>query len=668
MYSIRNLSHYFLFLSFAFTSVASPIAFAAGDTAEDIEAAATDDPERTFVFDEMVITAPSITSPLILETDPKKPRQPVPAADGGGYLKNIPGFSLTRKGGTGGDPLFRGMGGTRLNVLMDGASVLGGCPSRMDPTTTYAYPESYSKITLIKGPQSVLYGSNIAGTILFERDTEPFSTPGTRMSSSLLFGSAGRRDQFFDVTSGDKNSYVRVIKTKSDSDDYKDGNGQKIHSAYSRESLTGIIGFTPNSNTLLEFSVDDSNGQAAYADRMMDGSKFDRTSYNVKFEKKHLSSSLENIKFNASRTFIDHVMDNYSLRPRSNMSMPMSMEVKRTTTNGRLAADFNLSPNSKATVGVDYQKNVHSGDMIKNNMIMSPMSKDMTFENYGFFTEYTHDLNVSDRLLSGIRFDNLSVTYAKYPGREDKDKTHGAFLRYEHDYANHAMTSYIGIGHAQRPADWWERKKTGGMNAVPEKNTQLDTGLLYHSDKTTASVSLFYSNVDDFILLTNRGNTVKNIDAYLYGGEATYSHKLSETLTGTATLAYTRGTNKSNNRPLPQIAPLEGSLGLKYAKDKWETGILWRMVAAQKRYTAGDGNEIGTDIGPSGGFGILSLNTAYRVNENWTVTAGVDNLLDKNYAEFVSRTGAAIAELGIPSTTRVNEPGRTFWLKANCKF
>ena len=58
-----------------------------------------------------VITAIAPSSPLTVVTNPKDPRQPVPASDGGDYLKTIPGFALVRNGGTNGDPVLRGMFG-----------------------------------------------------------------------------------------------------------------------------------------------------------------------------------------------------------------------------------------------------------------------------------------------------------------------------------------------------------------------------------------------------------------------------------------------------------------------------------------------------------------------------------------------------------------------------
>ena len=167
------------------------------------------DTQTTFVLDGIIVTANCSREPLTLDTDPKRPRQPVPAADGGGYLKNLPGFSLVRKGGISGDPMLRGMGGTRLNVRMDGGNMFGGCPGRMDPTTTYAFPETFSRIVVRKGPQSVRDGASIAGTVLFERETKRFQEPGIRSNAILTFGSSHRFDDLLDVTAGDKGGYVR---------------------------------------------------------------------------------------------------------------------------------------------------------------------------------------------------------------------------------------------------------------------------------------------------------------------------------------------------------------------------------------------------------------------------------------------------------------------------
>jgi iron complex outermembrane receptor protein len=629
----------------------------------------TDKADAVFILDEIVVTAPRGTEPLVVETDPQAPRLPIPSADGGGYLKSIPGFSVVRQGGTGSDPLLRGLGGTRLNVLLDGTAQLGGCPSRMDPTTSYAFPESFSKITVLKGPESVLYGGgNVAGTVLFERDTAPFEKPAVRVNSSILAGSAGRNDELLDVTAGDTSGYVRIIKTRSHADDYEDGDGNTVRSFYTRQSLTGIVGLTPDPNTLYEFAVDTSTAEAAYGGRSMDGTKFDQQNYSFTYEKKHLSPLVSSLEFKVYHNYVDHVMDNFTFRTPSGMMGAMVSNVDRTTTGGRLVAKLSLSPATEANVGFDYQKNEHTKRGMGTEYKSFPRKPDLNFTNYGVFGDIKRTLDSHNRLLGGLRADSLEVKKLSPATAEDNNHTYGAFLRYEHDYAHAPLTSYVGVGHAQRPADYWERTK-GASNSTfflnPEKNTQLDTGIIYSSGKLRASLSAFYSNIDDFILITG-SSSASNIDATLYGGEADVSYSLSGHWTATATLAYVRGTNDTGNKPLAQIPPLEGTIGLKYNKEKVEAGLLWRGVQAQTRYDVGSGSEIGLDIGRSSGFGILSASVAYRPAAHIVVAAGVDNIFDKNYAEFVSRAGVAVD--GIPATIRINEPGRTVWVKTSYNF
>ncbi|MEO4008919.1 TonB-dependent receptor plug domain-containing protein, partial [Chromobacterium piscinae] len=111
-----------------------------------------------FVGEEVLVTASRLDQPLQLSLDPRAPRQPAPAADGASLLKNIPGFNVARKGGSSGDPLLRGLGGSRLAILADGGFVFGGCGGRMDPPTAYLFPDAYDVVEVVKGPQSVKLG------------------------------------------------------------------------------------------------------------------------------------------------------------------------------------------------------------------------------------------------------------------------------------------------------------------------------------------------------------------------------------------------------------------------------------------------------------------------------------------------------------------------------
>src|SRR5690554_1783940 len=124
-------------------------------------------------IERVLVVGKALNSPNEVIIDPKQPRQPIPAHDGADFLKTIPGFSVTRKGGTDGDVLFRGMAGSRLGILLDGENILGACDMRMDSPTAYIYPELHDNVIVIKGSQAVRYGAgHSAATIVFERSEE----------------------------------------------------------------------------------------------------------------------------------------------------------------------------------------------------------------------------------------------------------------------------------------------------------------------------------------------------------------------------------------------------------------------------------------------------------------------------------------------------------------
>ena len=643
-----------------------------------------------FTLDEVIVTGYRTATPLTLSTDPQRPRQPIPAADGAGYLKTIPGFSVVRKGGLGGDPMMRGMGGSRMVMDMNGGMMSGGCPNRMDPTSTYAFPETFSRIIVNKGPQSVRYGASVAGSVIFERETERFEKPGVRGNVSVLGASNHRFDELTDVTAGGKEGYARIIQTRNYARDYADGDGRRIHSGYGRHSLTGIVGLTPDPDTLFEVSYDRSRGWAKYAHGMMDGSQFDRDSYAVKFERAHLSPVVEKLTLNFNHNTIDHIMDNYTFRPGG----MMGTDVKRVQYGVRAVTDLKFSPKDTGAVGIDLHHDAHYFAEA-HKRLKGSFNNDMDIKNFGIFLEYNRDLTERSRLRTGLRYDRTETDYhnARFrngmgmlmrnlvPGSASDHAVSG-FVRWENTAKKQPLTFYVGLGHAERPADYWEAYKTwetysnrmkhqtaspASTRPAKERNTQLDFGWVYTGEKTNANLSLYYAHIDDFILRKPSG-AYGNVDARLYGFEAEVTRTVSPLWTLGASLAYTRGDDRTNDAPLPQIAPLEANLTAKYSHKKAEANAVWRLVSKQNRYHKGYGSVTGTDYGPTGGFGIFSLSLAYRPDENLTFSLGVDNLFNKTYAEFVNYSEAAIASLGIPAGGHITEPGRTFWFKSSYKF
>ncbi|RON86422.1 TonB-dependent copper receptor [Pseudomonas fluorescens] len=649
-----------------------------------------------------VITAIAPSSPLTIVTDPKDPRQPVPASDGGDYLKTIPGFALVRNGGTNGDPVLRGMFGSRLNILTNGSMMLGACPGRMDAPTSYISPETYDKLTVIKGPQTVLYGPGAsAGTVLFDREPENFGELGTRVNASILAGSHGRFDKVVDAAAGGPLGYVRVIGNTAHSDDYRDGNNDIVASRYDKWNGDIAVGWTPDADTLIELTAGKGDGEARYAGRGMDGSQFLRESLGLRFEKSNITDVLEKLEAQVYYNYADHVMDNYTLRTPSGTGMmagPMASNVDRRTLGARIKATWRWADIQLIT-GLDAQTNEHrqrSGmgiDTYKDQ----PYTKDADFHNYGVFSEMTWYAADRDRLITGARVDRASAKdYRQTTGsgmmsrpnptadNTRADTLPSGFVRYEHDLADSPTTLYAGLGHAQRFPDYWElfspkSGPAGSVNAFdsikPEKTTQFDFGVNYKSADLEAWASGYIGVVRDYILfdytpamMGMSTSRAENIDARIMGGELGAAYKLTDHWKADATLAYAWGKNSSDGKALPQMPPLDARFGLTYSEDNWSAGALWRVVAEQNRIDQNKGNVVGKDYDKSSGFGVFSLNGAYRINKNWKVSSGVDNLFGKAYAEHLNLAGNA--GFGYPANDpqAINEPGRTLWTKVDMSF
>ena len=634
------------------------------------------DSAPTKTLDEVVVTAIHDESAVQVVTDPKIPRQPIPASDAADYLQTIPGFSAVRSGGTNGDPVFRGQFGSRLPLLTNGTQMLGACPGRMDTPSSYIAPETFDVLTLIKGPQTVLWGPGAsAGVVRFERERPDFAAGPVNFTASLLGASAGRNDQNADLAAGNDQFYARISANHSRGQDYKDGDGTSIPSGWNKWNADAALGWTPDADTLVELSAGAGDGWARSAARGMDGTQFRRDSLGLRLQKQNITPWLSKVEAQIYRNEADHLMDNFQRRPLPPGKMAMASNVKRVVTGGRIAATLQPTPALTADIGLDLQRNTHEG---RSGMGMSylnkPWVRDAKFANLGLFSELRWQAAPSTLWVGGLRLDRAQAWDYRNPAsthKRDESALPSGFVRWEQTLASGA-TTYVGLGHVQRFPDYWEliSGKAGNVFATlePEKTTQLDVGANWKGQNWQFWTSAYAGMVRDFILFDYASNPSKarNIDARTAGFELGGSYKLAPAWTAQATVAYSWGSNRSDGTALPQMPPLEARLGLDYAQGPWTAGALWRLVAAQHRYTQDQGNVVGRDMGASSGFGVLSLHASYRVQRQLKITVGVDNLLDKTYAEHLNLAGNA--GFGFPANTRLNEPGRTLWLRADMQF
>ncbi|MGV6817489.1 MAG: TonB-dependent copper receptor [Thiotrichales bacterium] len=638
-------------------------------------------------------------------------------ADGGDFLGQFTGISTSRFGGRGLEPVIRGQSQTRLNVLLDGAYLHGGCPNRMDPPASWAALETYEEVTVLKGVQTLIYGAGgSGGTVLFERDSRALAQEKGLHGRAGLGASdnATDYDAMVDMIQAGDKGYARLLGQVKKNGNYNDGDDREVRSAFKHQQGGIILGLTPTQNRLFELSYEHSEASdVLYPGSGMDSPEESGDVYRLKFEDKPAVYWSNSFEAEIYQSDIYHVMDNFSLRkppvygamhPKAGLDMLRATPTDSITTGGRIIVESGQSDINLAW-GMDWQKNKREAEL--NNLdsgtatAISIMWPEATVQQLGLFAEATQQLTYQQKIKYGLRVDVASASanradekppagpntanqvYNLYYGEtaEDKNETNtGALLRYENDLQN-GVSIFTGISRSIHIADATERyinkwgmidnqRWVGNPAIKSEKHHQIDFGVAQSKNNLEWSLVFFYDDVTDYILrdaalgqsgilLADRADIYRNIDAELYGAETEVNLRLNRKLDLSSSLAYVHATNITDNRPIAQTPPLNGKIQVDYRVKKGGAGARLRFAADQDRIDELSKQE----VGKTGGYAVLDLYSNLRFSSTLSARFGIDNTFDRTYAQHISR-----ANLMDTEALRVNEPGRTLWMRINAKI
>ncbi|MEW8288997.1 MAG: TonB-dependent copper receptor [Candidatus Thiodiazotropha endolucinida] len=674
--------------------------------------------EQAEKLGEIYVEGKADTTPAVTRTQLDDSSQGLPA-DGGDFLRDINGVSGIRMGGHGIDPVIRGQSQNRLNIILDGAYIHGGCPNRMDPPTAYSALESYDSVTVIKGSQTVIYGGGgSGGTVLFERQPPRFKDGKSYLGEvdAGYKGNSKTKEFSADIAAGSETGYIRGVLGYEDADNYEDGDGNEVRSAYENRSGNLILGYMPDQDKRLELNFEATReDDTLFAGAGMDSPKSDADNIRFKYQQSDGLGPFAGIRAEIYSSQVDHLMDNFSLRE---LSAPMLMEVPATsdTAGGRLYGDIMVG-GSNLTIGIDYQNNERDADrfsgmpmMAEPTTLQSIMWPGAEHEQTGLFAELAMPLGEENLLKLGMRYDRIDASisrgdekpdlgpsptpnnlYAAYYAETSDEQTEdnvGGFIHYEHTLGDGSL--FAGFSRSVRTADATERylasfsrnmmtgmdsSWVGNPELEAEKHHQLEVGYKWQNAGLDTDITLYYNDVSDYILrdkargqdgilvANGTANIYRNVDAEFYGIEWQAGYRLSNSLKTSASLAYVRAENSTDDRPIAQIAPLEATVSLDYASGDWELGGSVRANAKQTRADLENGS--GQDVQETPGWGVIDLHGRYALSKNSSIRFGVDNLLDKRFAYHVNR---ANVDPFNPEAIQVNEPGREVWLRGSVKF
>ncbi len=192
-------------------------------------------------------------------------------------------------------------------------------------------------------------------------------------------------------------------------------------------------------------------------------------------------------------------------------------------------------------------------------------------------------------------------------------------------------------------------EKYGNPDLDPERSCFLEWGTHYHERNLSLSVALYANFIDDMITekrVSPQKFQMENVEeARIYGAELSGQWQFASCFLLYGNLAFTRGTNETNDQDLSFIPPVNGLAGISYhAGEKGFYGDLNLDWACKQDDVAP--KEAATD-----GWATINARVGYKMMLGPTshdFVLGVDNLLDKQYRNHLSTSrGVDLAEPGM---------------------
>ncbi len=617
--------------------------------------------------------------------------------DAAAILNQIPAFNSIRKSGNYGfDPVFRGYKYEQLNVVLNGAqSATAACPNRMDPPTSQMAPNMMDRIEVLKGPYALRYGTGFGATINFIPSKLQFSD-STNVYGRVSAGYKGNGN----VASGEaqvglsgKKYDFNLFGSWSQGDDYLSGNGDTVQADFSRGSFGANLGLKLSSNQQLRLSATYNRARDAdFPALPMDLREDDTWLFNARHDININGNSLHSWNTTIFGSFVDHLMDNL-LKPMNPRTLNAETYAQTYNYGARTESVWILGK-GKLFGGADLRVEGAVGTRVREFLIGPNAGKtiednawqDSKISKIGLFGEYHLKTNAFNYVFSGrLEFNTANINDPSDEFIQANGETQVNQINPSLSFGllkPIATDIQLGLwlGRSQRSGGLTERyinyfpigqdpyEMLGNPELEPEVNNQIDLTFEWKKKQTVISVDVFASYMQNYIssvidtTLSPRLPMSPGVrryinidDAFKTGFEISWIQELPLGLQHQLGVAYTYAQDLVREEPLPEIPPMDFLyiLSGSYFKDKLNPEIVFRYVTEQSRIS----EEYRETITPA--FALLDLKIGYRVTKKLKVNVGVNNLINENYYEHLSRNVKG-------TMGPIYAPGRNFF--ANLSF
>ena len=603
----------------------------------------------------------------------------------GELLELLPGIQINNDGGQGMKRIkIRGENAFRTLVMIDGQKVsehksMSGAPMLIDPAMI-------ERIEVIKGPASVLYGSDAIGgainIITKKGGTQPVQgevSAGMNTSASGVNAAAG----IYGATEGWKYHLSAAVE---DNDNIETPKGEMPNTYFSARSVSGFLSYDINPKATVGLNVDYYDlefGSTALTDKYqsfaVDVPDWKRTKAAVFFEVRDVNEYLSRVRTDAFYQKSKKQMTN-------TIGVSPAMRIQPIADNDTdqygfsAQTDWKLGENNFLIAGYEFNydklnalsvtkmnsmtmgRHNYDGYQLQNAIFASMetyLPYDLTL-NYGLrYTWVKTDMDhvTSGRKSHGDSSDGKAVFNAGIVWREsDNLSVRASYAQgfrtpiLQELYVDTLMGSDSGVPTYANP------------NLKPETSDNFEIGARWFSNASTIDGAVFYSNTNDYITtIYNRSDNAEKYEnvakAKTFGAELSLSYRISEsgfepyTVLTWLRRQYDDGAGfKTYDTATPELMARYGvrwtgeydGLGLR-------ADVYARSLTETKYASAGGSNNYTL-------AGYTTLNIAGGISfgpqKQYSLDGGFYNVFDKTYRE----------------NNAIYEPGRYLAIKLNAKF
>jgi iron complex outermembrane receptor protein len=623
--------------------------------------------ESSYEMDEIIISTPfnklqsdNVMKVERLSAESIKKMGVTTLAEG---ITNIAGVSQISTGSSIGKPVIRGLSGNRVLVYTQGIRLenqqFGG------EHGLGINDAGIESIEVIKGPASLLYGSDALGGVLY-LNPEKFASENKNeinFSQRFFSNTLGSNTSLGLKTSNENWKFLargtyashsdyqiptdeRVTNTRFNEKDFKSG------IAYSKNNFTSEMRYNFNRSQL--GLTEDGVAEQSTSKTLLDP-------YQV--VDNHILSSHNHFFLGASKLDLD-LGYTYNDRQEFEEGDVAALRMKLKTFSYNAKYHFPKIGSVEILSGVQglHQTNTNFGEEI--------LIPDATINDFGVFTtsNYSWDSNV---LQAGIRFDTRNINTERHELSDNGDvrifeaidnsfNSFTSSLGYKTSLSDE-ITTRINVASGFRAPNLAEltsngvhegtnRFEKGNNDLSNEKNFQIDISLEYKTEHFELFANGFYNKLNDYIYIsptgeTEDGNPVFKYlqeNAKLYGGEFGFHlhpHPIDwlhlestfETVTG----------KQNNNDYLPLIPAntWKNTFRTEFKIKDW----LQQGYTSLSLQSTFDQNNISVFETTTSGYNLVNFGFGGDVilgKTKFTTSVSVNNLFDKEYINHLSRLKA----------------------------